>query len=64
MRNTFRKCRPNTITTRPEALANSSWFCSTKAPKAEAVKPSSRNTVDSPSTKNSADRVALRRACA
>ena len=44
--------------TAPEIWAKSTWFCRKNAPNADAAKPRMMNTVDRPSTKNSADTVA------
>jgi hypothetical protein len=43
---------------------NHSWLLRKKLPKADAVNPRNRNTVESPSTKKSAESITLRRAAA
>ena len=56
------KCAPNTMMVIPAAIKNQSWYCSSARPSAENAIPNSRNTVDSPSTKNSAEVTTRRRA--
>ena len=48
----------------PAMVTNQSWFDRKNRPKAEAVKPRKRKTVDSPITKNSADSMTRRRPAA
>ena len=63
MRKTPRKCSAEDHDDHAgDACRTSPAFCRKNAPKAEAVKPRNRKTVDSPSTKNSAGSITRRRA--